>query len=72
MYSESACPDVYIDLDEEGSAVLYHRDLSAQGQERFRELFGSGLKFAVKSEFPNMRAHKPSFFSAALKSKFRD
>lgn len=70
MFSESPCPDVFLDLNSENQITVYYRQLSEEGKRRFNELFGVELEFATKDDFDNMKAHKPSFFGKALKSKF--
>jgi phenylacetate-coenzyme A ligase PaaK-like adenylate-forming protein len=70
MFSESTCPNVYIDLDSEGNAIVYYQKLTEAGKDRFNKLFGIELKFVIKNDFENMKQHKPSFFSQKIKEKY--
>ena len=70
MFSESFSPDVYLDLDSDGSAIVYCRELTELGKDRFSKLFGIELKFVTRNDFDNMKQHKPSFFSQKIKEKY--
>lgn len=70
MYSESSCPDVLVDLNDAGDITVYVRELPQSGKNRFFELFGQQVEFEIKSEFENMKSHKPSFFGKAIKDKY--
>lgn len=70
MFSESSCPDIYLDLNSDGDAIVYYRELTESGKDRFSKLFGIELKFVTKNDFDNMKQHKPSFFSQKIKEKY--
>lgn len=70
MFKYSSCPDVYVDVDNDENVIVYYRQLSDEGKNKFRQLFGISLKFSSKEEFNNMKQSKYSFFSLELKNLF--
>ncbi len=71
MFSESSCPDVYIDLNSNGGVIVFYREVTEAGKDRFSKLFGIELEFMIKNDFENMKQHKPSFFSQKIKEIYK-
>ena len=70
MFSNGCPPDIYVDLDDDGSVVVYSKQMTEEGKGEISTLLGTEPRFVTLLELENMKAHKPSLFSKKIKEHF--